>query len=103
MTIFTDDLDGLPADDTVDFGVDGRLYQIDLSQEHADEFRKVLKKYAKAGRLLDAAAPVRRRRRRSVQLVEPAVEPVVEPVVVAEPVVEEVAKPRRKRAAKKTA
>src|ERR1700727_1578930 len=37
--VFTDDLDGGPADETVRFGIDGTQYEIDLSKAHAAELR----------------------------------------------------------------
>ncbi|MGN6325857.1 histone-like nucleoid-structuring protein Lsr2 [Pseudolysinimonas sp.] len=49
-----DDLDGTPIEDgagsTVSFAVDGTNYEIDLSDDHASEFRDVLAPYLKAGR-----------------------------------------------------
>lgn len=50
VKVFVDDLDGLPADETVWFGFDGRAFEVDLSAEHAKAFRDALKVYAKAGR-----------------------------------------------------
>lgn len=50
-TVLLDDLDGLsPADETIRFGVDGALYEIDLSAEHAVEFRSFLNAYVGAAR-----------------------------------------------------
>lgn len=50
-TVLLDDLDGLsPADETIRFGVDGALYEIDLSAEHAGEFRSFLNAYVGAAR-----------------------------------------------------
>jgi hypothetical protein len=48
--VFTDDLDGGPADETVRFGVDGASYEIDLSTAHAAEFRGALAPYVAAAR-----------------------------------------------------
>jgi nucleoid-associated protein Lsr2 len=52
----TDDLDGvvIPAGkgQTVAFGLDGKSYEIDLSNKNAASFRKVLAPYVDAGRLL---------------------------------------------------
>ncbi len=46
-----DDLDGeSEAVETVRFGLDDTSYEIDLSDEHADELRTVLRRYANAGR-----------------------------------------------------
>ena len=37
-----DDLDGEAADETVEFGIDGRNYEIDLSKENAGRLRDAL-------------------------------------------------------------
>lgn len=37
-----DDLDGGQADETVEFGLDGVAYQIDLSNDHAAELRETV-------------------------------------------------------------
>lgn len=52
-----DDLDGSPADTTVKFGVDGRHYEIDLSEKNAKELRDFLKKYRDAGTPITGPAP----------------------------------------------
>ncbi|WP_336650706.1 Lsr2 family protein [Kocuria rosea] len=48
--ILEDDLEGGPAEETVQFGVDGRQYEIDLSTANAGKLREVLRPYAAAGR-----------------------------------------------------
>ena len=45
-----DDLDGGNADETVSFGVDGRTYEVDLSESHATTLREVLAPFVAAGR-----------------------------------------------------
>lgn len=45
-----DDLDGGQADETVTFGLDGVVYEIDLSSAHAAELRDALSVYIGAGR-----------------------------------------------------
>jgi nucleoid-associated protein Lsr2 len=49
-----DDLDGVPAGETVRFGVDGSEYEIDLSKKNAAAFRRKLAPFTgharKAGR-----------------------------------------------------
>lgn len=46
-----DDLDGKsPADESVEFGIDGVNYEIDLSKKNASELRSVLEPYAVVGR-----------------------------------------------------
>ena len=49
--VLIDDLDGkTPADTTVSFALDGKSYEIDLSDNNAAEFRDALSKYVSAGR-----------------------------------------------------
>jgi hypothetical protein len=57
--VFTDDLDGGPADETVRFGIDGTQYEIDLSKAHAGELRAALQPFVAGARR--AAAPAGRR------------------------------------------
>ncbi|HEX8518263.1 MAG TPA: Lsr2 family protein [Pseudonocardia sp.] len=45
-----DDLDGEVADETVEFGIDGRNYEIDLSKENAGRLRDVLADFVAAAR-----------------------------------------------------
>ena len=45
-----DDLDGGAADQTVSFGLEGRAYMIDLSDEHAEHLRSALREYVAAAR-----------------------------------------------------
>jgi hypothetical protein len=54
--VFTDDLDGGPADETVRFGIDGTQYEIDLSKTHADELRSALEPFVASARRAAAAA-----------------------------------------------
>jgi hypothetical protein len=54
ITVLTDDLDGGDADRTIQFGLDGVNYTIDLSEKNASKLRKALDPYlavaARAGR-----------------------------------------------------
>ena len=50
-----DDLDGRPGAHTVRFGLDGRAYEIDLTEAHARQFREVLAPYVSAGRRLTSS------------------------------------------------
>ena len=54
ITVLTDDLDGGDADRTIEFGLDGVNYTIDLSVKNAGKLRKALDPYltvaSKAGR-----------------------------------------------------
>jgi hypothetical protein len=45
-----DDLDGEAADETVEFGIDGRNYEIDLSEANAVRLRDALAGYVSAAR-----------------------------------------------------
>lgn len=45
-----DDLDGQVANETVEFGLDGKSYEIDLSSENADKLRDALAAYITAAR-----------------------------------------------------
>jgi hypothetical protein len=49
ITVLTDDLDGTDADRTVEFGLDGVTYTIDLSDKNAGKLRKALNPYIAAG------------------------------------------------------
>lgn len=56
-----DDLTGGPADETVEFGIDGRTYAVDLSARHAADFRRQL------ARFVEHARPARSRGRGGVR------------------------------------
>ena len=45
-----DDLDGAEADETVEFGLDGAQYQIDLSEDNAERLRDLLGEFITAAR-----------------------------------------------------
>jgi hypothetical protein len=45
ITVLTDDLDGGDADRTIEFGLDGVNYSIDLSDKNAGKLRKALDPY----------------------------------------------------------
>lgn len=49
ITVLTDDLDGGKADRTVEFGIDGVNYTIDLSDQNAGVLRKALDPYINSG------------------------------------------------------
>lgn len=48
--IHQDDIDGTKAAETVSFGLDGSLYEIDLSAKHAKHLRKSLAGFVEAAR-----------------------------------------------------
>lgn len=45
-----DDLDGTEAEETVEFGLDGASYQIDLSEDNAERLRDALSEYVEHAR-----------------------------------------------------
>ena len=47
-----DDLTGGPADETVEFGVDGRGYELDLNAQHAADLRHRLAPFVERARLV---------------------------------------------------
>lgn len=52
--ILVDDLDGSEAEETVTFGLDGNVYEIDLAPENAEVLRTALRPYIDAGRRTQA-------------------------------------------------
>ncbi|SMQ67761.1 Lsr2 protein [Plantibacter sp. VKM Ac-1784] len=64
VTTLIDDLDGTDlqrgSGETIRFGVGGRTYEIDLSDDNAEALREALQPYREAGRRI---TPTRRRRR----------------------------------------
>ncbi|MDA0567535.1 Lsr2 family protein [Streptomonospora sp. S1-112] len=48
--LLVDDLDGGPAEESVEFGLDGRSYQIDLSSANAKKLRETLSPYLDSAR-----------------------------------------------------
>lgn len=51
--VLLDDLDGVSlADETIRFGIDDAVYEIDLTAEHAAELRSFLNGYVGAARRL---------------------------------------------------
>ena len=57
LTTLIDDIDGTPADETVGFGLDGVVYEIDLSKKNAAGLRGALSKYVGAGRRTRSGRP----------------------------------------------
>jgi hypothetical protein len=63
ITLLTDDIDGGEADRTVEFGLDGVNYTIDLSEKNAGKLRKALDPFLSAATRVGrspVASPVRR-------------------------------------------
>jgi hypothetical protein len=52
VVTLTDDIDGSEGAETVEFGIDGFLYSIDLSVDHAEELRDRLTAYREFGTAL---------------------------------------------------
>lgn len=50
VSVLIDDIDGSPADRTVDLEIDGERYEIDLSTAHHHELVRDLARYMAAGR-----------------------------------------------------
>ncbi|MFF5990872.1 MULTISPECIES: histone-like nucleoid-structuring protein Lsr2 [Prauserella] len=50
LVSLVDDLDGSEAEETVEFGLDGVSYEIDLSAENAEELRDALAQYVEHAR-----------------------------------------------------
>lgn len=55
--ILVDDIDGSEAKETVQFGLDSRFYQIDLSEKNAKELRDILKKYIRKANAVPPPSP----------------------------------------------
>ncbi|MBP2368266.1 hypothetical protein JOF36_003962 [Pseudonocardia parietis] len=64
-TRLVDDITGGEADETVDFGLDGRLFEIDLTSAHARRLRDGLAPFVSAARLADTSGARRARARAS--------------------------------------
>jgi hypothetical protein len=62
QVLLIDDLDGSSADETLNFGLDGAAYEIDLSATNAGLLRKALADYVAAGRRVSASRLGSRRR-----------------------------------------
>ena len=57
-----DDIDGSEAAETVTFGLDGRTYEIDLNNRHAEELRQAIGVYLEHARRVGGAGAGRTRR-----------------------------------------
>ncbi len=65
ITLLTDDLDGGEADRTVEFGLDGVNYTIDLSEKNAGKLRKALDPYLSSAARIGRSGTVSPAARRS--------------------------------------
>lgn len=61
-----DDLDGSDATDTVEFGLDGKYFEIDLSEENAQRLRDALQAFIAAARQVRISKPGRGPKRGAV-------------------------------------
>jgi len=52
--VLVDDIDGGEANETVEFGLDGTSYEIDLSEENSKKLRDTLAPYIAEGRRMGA-------------------------------------------------
>jgi hypothetical protein len=68
ITVLTDDLDGGDADRTIEFGLDGVNYTIDLSDKNAGKLRKVLDPYLAAASKIGRTGGTRRIASRSTEV-----------------------------------
>ncbi len=66
----TDDLDGGKAAETVSFGLDGRIYEIDLSKKNAAALRKALGEFTGSARRVRASRPAAVRPVKSAERVD---------------------------------
>ncbi|MCL1898567.1 MAG: Lsr2 family protein [Micrococcales bacterium] len=67
-----DDLDRTPATSTVTFGLDGKIYSIDLNAKHTAELRGLLDKYVSAGRKVGSHRSALRPPKRQTDNFDPA-------------------------------
>jgi hypothetical protein len=58
-----DDIDGSRAEETLKFGLDGTLYEIDLNSKHADKLRTSLAQYISKARRIGRGGVVTTRGR----------------------------------------
>jgi hypothetical protein len=59
QTVLIDDLSGESAAETVQVGLDGRHFEIDLTKDHADQLRAELEAYVQRGRPVAPPQPKR--------------------------------------------
>lgn len=57
----TDDLDGTDANQTVTFSLDGKTYEIDLSDDNATAMRETMRTYVEHGRRVGGTSSSRAR------------------------------------------
>ena len=75
IVMFVDDLDSSEASGTVDFALDGRSYEIDLSDENAAKLRDALAPFIDAARKVGGSRGAGRGRRAQRQPAQEAEKP----------------------------
>jgi hypothetical protein len=63
QVLLEDDIDGTPGAETVLFSLDGKSYEIDLSEKNAEKLRESFARWIGAGRRVTAPAAAEARRR----------------------------------------
>jgi hypothetical protein len=63
QVLLEDDIDGTPGAETVLFSLDGKSYEIDLSEKNADKLREAFAPWIGAGRKVSGPASAEARRR----------------------------------------
>jgi hypothetical protein len=63
QVLLEDDIDGTPGAETVLFSLDGKSYEIDLSEKNADKLREAFAPWIGAGRRVSSPAAAETRRR----------------------------------------
>jgi hypothetical protein len=63
QVLLEDDIDGTPGAETVLFSLDGKSYEIDLSEKNADKMRDAFAPWIGAGRRVSGPAAAETRRR----------------------------------------
>lgn len=63
QVLLEDDIDGTPGSETVLFALDGKSYEIDLSEKNARKLREAFAPWVGAGRRANSAAAPELRRR----------------------------------------
>ncbi|MFD7605139.1 Lsr2 family protein [Streptomyces mirabilis] len=78
QVLLIDDIDGGDADETVTFGLDGKLYEIDLNTANADKLRGFLAPYLSGGRKQSGSTAGSRAARPPKAVVSSTTEPSAE-------------------------
>jgi hypothetical protein len=68
IVLLEDDVDGTEADETIEFGIDGTTYAIDLSDSNAKKLRGALDGYISKGRKVSGKRSTSRKASSAVDL-----------------------------------